>query len=58
MRLYLLLEVYHFLKGDPVNIAGKFRLREQDVLWTISKNESPTNISDLINLDSAFLPSL
>lgn len=38
MRLYVLLEIYHFLKGDPVTIAGKFRLREQDVLYTVSKN--------------------
>ena len=38
MRIYILLELYHFLKGDPVTIAGKFRLREQDVLWSVSKN--------------------
>lgn len=55
MRLYVLLEIYHFLKGDPVTIAAKFRLREQDVLYTVSKNEQPSDISDLINLDTGFL---
>ncbi len=38
MRLYVLFELYYFLKGDPVTIAGKFKLREQDVLWTVRKN--------------------
>jgi len=26
------------LKGDPVTVAGKLKLKEQDVLWAISKN--------------------
>jgi hypothetical protein len=58
MRLYVLLELYHFLKGDPVAVAGKFRLREQEVLWAVSKNEQPTDIADLLALDPAFLPQL
>jgi|688.fasta_scaffold1239409_1 hypothetical protein len=45
MRIYILLELYHFLKGDPVTVAGKFRLREQDVLWSVSKNEQPNDLS-------------
>lgn len=55
MRLYVLFEIYHFLKGDPVTIASKFRLREQDVLWTVSKNQQPNDIADLISLDSGFI---
>lgn len=38
MRLYVLLELYHFLKADPVTVAAKFRLKEQEVLWAVSKN--------------------
>lgn len=38
MRLYVLLELFHFLKADPVTVAGKFRLKEQEVLWAVSKN--------------------
>jgi hypothetical protein len=58
VRLYMLMEIYHFLKGDPVTIAGKFRLREQDVLYAVSRNEQPSDISDLVSLDSAFLPTV
>jgi hypothetical protein len=32
MRIYTLLEIYHFLKSDPVTFAGKYRMREQDIL--------------------------
>ena len=38
MRLYVLLELYHFLKADPVTVAAKYRLKEQEVLWAVSKN--------------------
>ena len=39
MRMYVLFEIYHFLKSDPVAIAGKFKISEQDVLWSVSRNE-------------------
>ena len=58
MRLYVLLEFFHFLKGDPVAVAGKFRLREQEVLYAVSKNEQPSDLADLLVLDSGFLPQL
>lgn len=38
VRLYVLLEIHHFLKGDPVAAAAKFRLREQDVLFSVARN--------------------
>lgn len=58
MRLYVLFEIYHFLKGDPVTMASKFRIGEQDVLWAVSRNEEPGDISNLINLDPNFLPTV
>ena len=58
MRLYVLLELYFFLKGDPVAVAAKFRFREQDVLSAVSRNEQPGDIADMLFLDTAFLPQL
>ena len=55
MRLYVLFEIYHFLKGDPVTMAGKFRVSEQDVLWSVSRNDEPGDISNLVALDPNFL---
>ena len=50
--------MYHFLKGDPVTVAGKFKLREQDVLWAINKNEPPSDIALLLSLDPTLGESL
>lgn len=54
MRLYVLFEIYHFLKGDPVSIAGKYRLSEQHILWAIGRNEEPVDIASLVSLDPNF----
>ena len=39
MRLYVLFEIYHYLKGDPVTMAGKFKMTEHDILWAVSHND-------------------
>lgn len=54
MRIYVLFEIYHFLKGDPVALAGKYKIGEQDVLWSVSKNDPPSEIESLVNLDPNF----
>ena len=54
MRLYVLFEIYHFLKGDPVSMAGKFKIAEQDVLWSVSHNEGIPEIENMIALDANF----
>ena len=44
MRIYVLFEIYHFLKSDPVSMAGKYKIAEQDVLWSVSHNDGPPEI--------------
>jgi hypothetical protein len=38
MRIYVLMEIYYFFKNDPVAMAVKFKIKEEDVLWAITRN--------------------
>ena len=58
MRLYVLFEIYHFMKGDPVGLAGKYRIGEQNVLESISRNDPPSEISNLVALDPNFIQNV
>lgn len=58
MKLYTLFEIYYFLKNDPVAMAAKFRINEQDVLWSVSRNDEPSDLSTLISLDPNFLQNI
>lgn len=58
MRLYVLFEIYHYLKGDPVTMAGKFKMTEHDILWAVSHNEGTPDIENIISLDPNFLQNV
>lgn len=50
--------MYYFLKGDPVSMAGKFKIAEQDVLWSVSHNDGPPEIENIISLDVNFIQNV